>query len=571
MNGIKGTIGGRLLKAPDIQQNVVQQFLSIESLGITLQWNSQKKFVEDKLLYDDAKYTILLDGVIFNRKDLQKGKSWIETIVYMYQRYGQTWFQYLRGSFYGMLVDKQKKTLFLFVDQIGDKPIFFYTCGESFYFASEQLALSSLLKENNCISSIHEGAVYCMLTYGYLLDDISYISGAKRLKAGCYLEYDMTMHKVEYHCYHQFMYHALREQDEDAILANIHSLFNKAITLQVNKNKEYNYKDYSALSGGMDSRLTTCAIARLKQREPFTTFTYAPIGQTDQQIAFKVAQRINNVENLFFSTSSGELLTYIDRSVRVGDGLYAYYGTATLLSMFDVLDKENIGIIHSGQLGDAVIGSIIHNERHNQQPYKDLNCITKRFQSKLLENGVDIELIGSLCGSRELYSLYNRGLSGVIFGANKAFQSFSETFSPFYDVDFWDYCLSIPRDLRQNHKLYDKYFLKYYYEYADISHNGNRIIGKKLYNTMRELNDTILKKVRKSLGMMPMYQSVTPLQQWELVPKVRIVLDSYFNKTINDIEISDGLRKDIASQYLNGSALERNMALTALSMIKQLE
>lgn len=570
MNGIIGSVGGQLF-LENTDDSLLQYSLHINEYNFSVQLNTLHKFVNDKLLYEDERYAILLDGVIFNKQQLQHSKSWSETVIDMYQRLGRTWFSDLRGSFYGCLVDKRNGKLYLFVDQVGDKPIYYCQVGTELFFASEQFALSYLLKTNHHSVSLNEGAAYCMLTYGYLLDDISYVAGAYRLMAGYFLEYDMTNHHIEVCSYHQFAYKHLVERTEADMLERIHSMFNRAIILQIEKNAEYGYEDFSALSGGLDSRLTTCAIASLKKDAEVTTFTYAPIGQIDQKIAFRVAQRLPNARSIYYSTMSGKLLNDIDRSVRINDGMYAYYGTAVLLNMFDTIDKTSIGIVHSGQLGDAVIGSINHSNVIETLPYSSLNCITKRFHNKLLQYGVDVEAIGNKYGSRELYSLHNRGLGGVIFGANKAFQSFAETYSPFYDVDFWDYCLSIPQELRKNHYLYDKYFMRYYGNFADISHNGDRVIGRIVYNAYADFMKRGTRYIQKLLHIHSKSISVTPLQQWESAAFVKQSLDEYYRQTMETVNIPDDLKQDIAYQYFNGSALERNTALTLLSVVKQLQ
>lgn len=571
MNGIIGTIGGVL--SPKYATNEAQcmnQALHIKDCALSVQWNTLAKFENDKVLYEDANYAVLLDGVILNKAELQKGVSWAATLIAMYQACGKTWFSALRGSFQGLFLDKQEQKLYLFVDQIGDKPLFYSSSGKALFFASEQIALAHLLRDNHCPVSIHEGAAYCMLTYGYLFEDISYVVGVHRLAAGHFLEYDIQSASCEDKEYHRFAYSDLKEKSEDDIIERIHTLFNHAVSLQLNKNAEYGYDDFSALSGGMDSRLTTCAVSRAKGKDCFTTFTYAPIGQQDQKIAFQVAQRLPNTRNIYYATHCGDLLLDIDRSVRTNDGLYAYYGTAVLLDMFDRIDKDNIGIIHSGQIGDAVIGSINHSSRMESMPYSSLNCITKRYRTKLQESGIDIEAIGNKYDSRELYTLYSRAL-GVILGANKAFRSFADTFSPFYDVDFWEYCLSIPQELRRGHYLYDKYFMRYYGDFADISHNGNRLIGKRAYNTCTELFWKILHRTQKMLHIIPKSKSVTPIAQWDSIASIRSQMDAYYSDTLARVEISDALKEDIAYQYTHGTALERNIALTLLSVIKQIQ
>ena len=119
--------------------------------GLWLQVRTINKFMDDKLFFEDESIICIIEGVIFNRKVLaEKYKSYKfdELIKTLYKENGETFFTCFRGSFSGLLFDKNKKQLIIFTDHLGDKAIFYTQVGNQLYFGSEQKYISELLIEN---------------------------------------------------------------------------------------------------------------------------------------------------------------------------------------------------------------------------------------------------------------------------------------------------------------------------------------------------------------------------------------------------------------------------------------
>lgn len=99
----------------------------------------------------EKKNWIVFNGEIYNfldlRKDLEKRghrfltRSDTEVILHLYDRYGVSCVQHLRGMFAFAIWDSEKQSLFLARDRIGKKPLFYAKKGNAFYFASEMKAL----------------------------------------------------------------------------------------------------------------------------------------------------------------------------------------------------------------------------------------------------------------------------------------------------------------------------------------------------------------------------------------------------------------------------------------------
>ena len=156
---------------------------------------------------------------------------------------------------------------------------------------------------------------------------------------------------------------------------------------------------------------------------------------------------------------------------------------------YKYLNYDKLGISHSGQLGDVIIGSYI--TRLNKG---DLKTLGGKF-SRRLENKNSTSKSFASFEDLELAMLYQRGFNGINEGL-KIGQINTETMSPFYNVDFMEYCLSIPIKNRMNHRIYLKWILSKYPEAANykwekinakpsanqftINYKGRPILLKKL-------------------------------------------------------------------------------------------
>ena len=96
---------------------------------------------------EDGTIWIVFNGEIYNYKDLNKilqSKGHIirsgcdtETIVHLYEEYGEDCVNYLRGMFSFAIWDESKKQLFAAVDRMRIKPFYYTVNDEFFMFASE--------------------------------------------------------------------------------------------------------------------------------------------------------------------------------------------------------------------------------------------------------------------------------------------------------------------------------------------------------------------------------------------------------------------------------------------------
>ena len=141
------------------------------------------KFEKDKLFNETDDYIIILDGVVLNRIALQEKhnqKTWFNTIIYLYENGGETFFSSFRGSFAGALFDKKVNKWIIFSDQLGTKFVYYCKVG-NFFCCSEVMGnLYNLLREYGVNYNLNSVGARMLLSYGFMLEDITLCKEIKK-------------------------------------------------------------------------------------------------------------------------------------------------------------------------------------------------------------------------------------------------------------------------------------------------------------------------------------------------------------------------------------------------------
>jgi asparagine synthase (glutamine-hydrolysing) len=145
---------------------------------------------------EDETLQLVCNGEIYNspelRRDLEsKGHRFrtrtdVEVILHLYEEYGESCVNHLRGMFAFALWDARARTLFLARDHLGQKPLFYYMKGETFVFASEIKGLfaSGLVEPELCL----EGMWHYM-SLRFMPDQYSLFQGVHKLPAASTLSF----------------------------------------------------------------------------------------------------------------------------------------------------------------------------------------------------------------------------------------------------------------------------------------------------------------------------------------------------------------------------------------------
>lgn len=504
---------------PDTQSFIRQW--DNEAIHIT-QW-SLLKFEKDKLWIDTPDFFLAVEGVLFNRDEIIHNLPQMDV---------SDW----RGSFACVRVNKSTQEMEVYNDQIGSHMLFWCQDAHTIYISSDIFDLAQVSGINQPNPTYMEA----ILQRGYAKDDSTMIIGIQRICAGEVLQINMGKTKKEtYYHFDNKPLHALN----DTTLDETNRLFRQAIQRIVRKNEEYRLRQFYPLSGGLDSRMVQI-IARQLTNEPITNFTYSQTGHYDHLLPQQIAKFLGN-EWTFLPLDGGDYLTKIDSITRSTQALINYNGPAEIYYCSTQFNWKNVGVIATGVNGDNIFS---------------------------VETDSD----------HEIERLYSLSFAGNGLGSPLVLQQYTETYSPFCDVDVLEYVLHIPLSERWNYHFYDKWILRYYPEAAQWDHKGENIGNRRIVVPicgrnipLCDLPKRIVFTLFKRLHIHDFYlekegESMNPYDTWiQNNVTLREYITNYYNEN-KDLLLPFPDIAQQAKQIMYNSAFYSQCAvLTILSAIRQ--
>jgi len=214
MCGICGVMG----QAPDVSGSVVRRmadamrhrgpdadgFLVVQfvALGIRRLRIIDLATGDQPIFNEDRTVAIVFNGEVYNYQQLTRelqarGHSFAtrtdtEAVVHAYEEWGQTCVQRLRGMFAFAIYDNrptsqapiagsQSPTLFLARDRLGIKPLYYYSSGRQFLFASE---VRALLASGLVLRRLDLHGLRSYLAYGSVQEPLTLVAGVRSLLPG---------------------------------------------------------------------------------------------------------------------------------------------------------------------------------------------------------------------------------------------------------------------------------------------------------------------------------------------------------------------------------------------------
>ena len=481
------------------------------------------KFLDDRVLYEDEHVIIGFEGVFYN---IVTQKSY-ETIIKWYQEKGINFVQDIKGQFCGFLYDKSLDKLYIYNDHLSTKPLYIYKTEDIFIFASELKVVTKLLMELGIEKVLDYDAVYTMLTFGHMLNDITYEKNTKKLNYATILEIDKNFHRQEKQ-YFNYTKEENIDLSKEEIIEKIDDLLVDSVKECWGKDDAYNYKHYSFLSGGLDSRVNLF-LAKELGYEDVLTMTFSQSGSSDEKIAQEIAIK-ESYKHLFYSLDNGKFLEEdLEKFVFVNDGLVILNGSAAGYDFLSTINYEKYGALHTGQIGDLLFGSYVKKQFIVEQGIMS--------NQKQLMNNITFfkEYTNRYNNNSEIFGYEQRVINATLNGDRTA-SHYTDMISPFYNRELIEFCLTIPDVFKKDEAIYLDWFnakhkniSEYKWESAGVKPKTIHII--KYAKLFKRYKNALLRRIGFNINDM------NPFDVW-LRKNKRILqnLDKLFNQYIHSVE-----------------------------------
>lgn len=144
---------------------------------------------------EDETLWLVFNGEIYNFQEMVpelelaghtfRSRSDSEVILHAYEQWGSACLQRFNGMFAFALWDSRRRSLFIARDRLGVKPLYYWSDGQHFAFASE---LKALLAYPKVPRQLNLQALQSYLAYEYVASPDSIFHHVRKLPAGHYLE-----------------------------------------------------------------------------------------------------------------------------------------------------------------------------------------------------------------------------------------------------------------------------------------------------------------------------------------------------------------------------------------------
>ncbi len=533
---------------------------------------SINKFQNDKVFKEINQHLICTEGIILNSKKLlnqYNANDLGELSIKLYEQYEWSFVEQFRGNFSGFLYSEKDNSLMVFTDHLAAKPIFYFHDKKSntLIFASELKVVAKNMKQLGFTPQLDIDGAQCLLTFAYMLGDLTLVNEIKKLSPGNVLLYKNG--EIELKEYYKLSSTPYIEGDENEIIKELDKRFKEAVRLEYEKDIEYGYSHIATLSGGLDSR-TNVGYAKKIGINNITCFCFSESDYDDEKIAKKIC-RDNHLEFIFYALDNGNyLIKNISDIISANDGLVIYSGASHEYNCIRNFSFKEHGLIHTGQIGDLILGSYLQDKKHEEISDKTLfkSTYSLKLKDKIKKRNFEYE-------NDEIFAFYERGVNGA-FNGNKMIEQFTECASPFLYIEFLEYAMKIHPKYRYNQRIYYKWMNKEIHKFSKYKRDG---IGLspidllryppfilKLYKISRIIIqraiNIVIPKYKRHVNMNPFEY------WWNTNSSLKNEFNSIFNEKIKVLNNYPELLEDCNYLFNEGSLINKSQVITLLKAIE---
>ena len=304
---------------------------------------------------EDKTVWIVLNGEIYNfrelRQDLErKGhrfytNSDTETIVHLYEEYGEDCVRYLNGMFGFAIWDAPRQKLFLARDRAGEKQLYYAQKNGKFVFGSE---IKCLLQTDVVSRDMDLSALDAYLNFLYVPAPATFFKDVRELPAAHTLTLDRDGLRIRR--YWELDFKVDRSRDPEYFIYNFRERFFDAVRLRLESDVPLG----ALLSGGVDSSAVVAAMSKFASGKVRTfCIGYGDEGSyyDERRYARKVAEQFGTDHHEF--VVKPQIVEILPQIVSAFDQPFADSSAIANYYVFRET-RKHVTVVMSGLGGDEV-------------------------------------------------------------------------------------------------------------------------------------------------------------------------------------------------------------------------
>lgn len=225
------------------------------------------------MISSSRRNAITFNGEIYNYKDLKKNyfnqfpfktSGDTEVLLEGIEKYGFNFIKKIRGFFSFCYYNINDNKIYLFRDELGKKPLYYYHKKKNFYFSSNLHSLVKIINKENL--NINNDGLGNYFWKGYFSNNHTIYEDIKSLQPGAILEYDINLNTKNIK---KILNNLVFDNKNQVSISmnNIKNQIQDAIDIRKTADVDIAYM----LSGGIDSSLV-CQMASTNSENKINTF-----------------------------------------------------------------------------------------------------------------------------------------------------------------------------------------------------------------------------------------------------------------------------------------------------------
>ena len=300
-------------------------------------------------------YELVFNGEIYNFKSIRNqlirlgysftSNSDTETLIKSYAHWGKKCVNKFNGMFSFAVFDSIKKTVSIFRDRLGVKPLYFsHQKGSYFAFSSEIKTFKSFLNFESERSEVIE-----YLVFKSLLGNGTLVKNIKSIEAGQFLVYEFINDRFKIHNYYsdneqiyQYSFNDASRRLEEILIDSVRQRLISDVEIGLQ------------LSGGIDSSLIAAIIQTHFPKNRLNSYSVSfPNSKYDESYFQKIVANQYSINHHEIMFTQEDFSSYLDKAVWLEEFPIVHPSSLAILKLSEFA-KKDVSVLIGGEGADEI-------------------------------------------------------------------------------------------------------------------------------------------------------------------------------------------------------------------------